>query len=102
MSHVWDESWCKRTTQRDRLTIAVQVAAALADVHAFDIAHTDIAAKQYVLIDGIYKLQDFNRCKLLEWDRQNNETCTFNVGKNPGVVRWKEILASVPFSFCFH
>eukprot|EP00566_Odontella_aurita_P013358 CAMPEP_0113534126 /NCGR_PEP_ID=MMETSP0015_2-20120614/4990_1 /TAXON_ID=2838 /ORGANISM="Odontella" /LENGTH=457 /DNA_ID=CAMNT_0000433261 /DNA_START=28 /DNA_END=1401 /DNA_ORIENTATION=+ /assembly_acc=CAM_ASM_000160 len=90
MSHVWDESWCKRTTQRDRLTIAVQVAAALADVHAFDIAHTDIAAKQYVLIDGIYKLQDFNRCKLLEWDRQNNETCTFNVGKNPGVSRSPE------------
>jgi len=90
MSHIWDEQWRDKTTQQNRLTIAVQVAAALADVHSLNIAHTDIAAKQFILIDGVYKLNDFNRCKFLEWNDQKNETCTFYVSKNPGKSRSPE------------
>lgn len=90
LSHIRDEKWRAKTTQKDKLTIAVQVAAALADVHALDIAHTDIAAKQYILIDGMYKLNDFNRARMLEWNKKKNETCTFYNGKNPGVSRSPE------------
>jgi hypothetical protein len=74
--------------------VAQQVASAANAVHHFTengipaIAHTDITPSQWVYIesDQRYKLNDFNRCRFLLWDEGKNETCTFEVGSNPGIV----------------
>jgi len=90
LTHIRTEKWRDGIGNSNKLKIAHQVASALADVHELDIAHTDIASKQYILINGIYKLNDFNRCTFMTRDRKTHEKCTFYVGKNPGVSRSPE------------
>mmetsp|Transcript_6879 Transcript_6879/g.10879 ORF Transcript_6879/g.10879 Transcript_6879/m.10879 type:complete len:437 (-) Transcript_6879:239-1549(-) len=46
----------------ERLVIASQVAEALADVHRSKIIHADVMVDQFILKNGVYKLNDFNRC----------------------------------------
>lgn len=76
----------------DRLRIAAQVANGIADAHHVDdqgratIAHTDITGGQFVYVDGIFKLNDFNRARFLRFDSAKNETCGFRVGANRGDV----------------
>ena len=74
----------------EKLEIAYQVASAIADVHEADIAHTDIAPKQFLLINGKYRLNDFNRCRFMKWNEYENRTCTFFVSHNPGKGRSPE------------
>mmetsp|Transcript_36201 Transcript_36201/g.79242 ORF Transcript_36201/g.79242 Transcript_36201/m.79242 type:complete len:444 (+) Transcript_36201:51-1382(+) len=74
----------------EKLEIAYQVASAIADVHEADIAHTDIAPKQFLLINGMYRLNDFNRCRFMTWNEHENRTCTFYVSHNPGKGRSPE------------
>lgn len=74
----------------EKLEIAYQVASAIADVHEADIAHTDIAPKQFLLINGKYRLNDFNRCRFMKWNKHENRTCTFYVSHNPGKGRSPE------------
>jgi serine/threonine protein kinase len=82
--------------------VATQAALALADVHNFDkeglasVAHADIAPSQYVLIDGVYKLNDFNRARFLRWDASKGKPCPFTVGSNPGKNRSPEEYAYMP------
>jgi len=83
-------------SRRDKITMALQVAMGIADTHDADhngyasIAHTDIAPKQFIYIDGVYKLNDFNRCRLLGWHTQKNTPCGYRVGKNTGKFRSPE------------
>ena len=64
----------------------------IAAVHNFDkegvasIAHTDITPGQFVLVDGVYKLNDFNRARFIRWSREEDRPCGYYVGKNPGKV----------------
>ena len=54
------------------------------------IAHTDIAPGQFIRINGMYKLNDFNRARFIQWSPYQNLTCGYYVGKNPGKNRSPE------------
>ena len=84
-----------------------KVAAGLADFHDADamrnengritsaaMVHADITTDQYVNIDGVFKLNDFNRCRFMLRRRDSaarvggdGEPCGFFVGNNPAKVR---------------
>eukprot|EP00934_Nitzschia_sp_Nitz4_P007085 Nitzschia sp. Nitz4//scaffold21_size171442//91072//93100//NITZ4_002171-RA/size171442-augustus-gene-0.184-mRNA-1//1//CDS//3329542441//7075//frame0 len=82
----------------ERLIIAYQVASGVAAVHNTPaegraaIAHTDIDTLQFVHITstGMYKLNDFNRCRFLRWNNDTQQPCGFTVGNNPGTYRSPE------------
>jgi len=44
------------------------------------IVHMDIKANQFILINGTYKLNDFNMCEFLRWDPEEEEYCAFDGG----------------------
>ena len=73
--------------------IATQAAMGIAAVHNVDkdgvasIAHTDITPGQFVLVDGVYRLNDFNRARFIRWSRTENKPCKYYIGRNPGKVR---------------
>jgi hypothetical protein len=79
----------------ERLVVAFQVITGLSDFHNWDkegvpaMAHTDITTSQFVYVGetGVYKLNDFNRCRFIRWNQKENKTCTYKVGNNPGTVR---------------
>mmetsp|Transcript_22236 Transcript_22236/g.33125 ORF Transcript_22236/g.33125 Transcript_22236/m.33125 type:complete len:469 (-) Transcript_22236:279-1685(-) len=83
-------------SEEEQLTIAVHVAAAIADLHSIDdpnrasVAHADIQLSQFILIDGVYKLTDFNRCRFIGWNELDSKPCGFFVGHNPGHYRAPE------------
>jgi len=57
-----------------RLKIGHQVAAALAALHELDgeipsVAHNDFCARQFLLIDGVYKLFDFDSASFTKFDK---------------------------------
>ena len=52
------------------------------------LAHADITTSQYVYVkkQGIFKLNDFNRCRFIRWNEKKQDVCPFHVGNNPGTV----------------
>jgi len=80
----------------EKLVIALDAARGLADTHNVDmegqasIAHTDISPGQFLLIDGVFKLNDFNRARFMRWDTNANKTCGYKVSMNPGTFRSPE------------
>ena len=75
------------------LRYAWQVAASLKDVHSIGnidkspaIAHTDIDIDQFLWIDGMFKLNDFNRARFMRWNIRTNEPCNFSIASSPGSV----------------
>lgn len=70
-------------TNMDKLHIATQAAMGLADVHNVDmegkasIAHTDISADQFILIDGLWRINDFNRARFIGQYRHNGTNCPY-------------------------
>ncbi|GKY97761.1 hypothetical protein MPSEU_000734300 [Mayamaea pseudoterrestris] len=90
---IWSE---ENVTSVRKLQIATQAAMGLADAHTVDfedratIAHTDIAGNQYILIDGVYKLNDFNRARFLLRNVTTDTNCFYFVAKNPGKNRSPE------------
>eukprot|EP00546_Thalassionema_frauenfeldii_P007700 CAMPEP_0178921328 /NCGR_PEP_ID=MMETSP0786-20121207/15500_1 /TAXON_ID=186022 /ORGANISM="Thalassionema frauenfeldii, Strain CCMP 1798" /LENGTH=313 /DNA_ID=CAMNT_0020595495 /DNA_START=419 /DNA_END=1360 /DNA_ORIENTATION=+ len=79
------------------LKVAYEIAESLSDAHNFDskgrptISHTDVKPDQWILgSDGHYRLNDFNRARFLGWDKEQNTTCPFYVGKNGGIWRAPE------------
>mmetsp|Transcript_55943 Transcript_55943/g.83372 ORF Transcript_55943/g.83372 Transcript_55943/m.83372 type:complete len:491 (+) Transcript_55943:95-1567(+) len=94
---IWPPGGGKPTkTRLERLQIATQVAIAMADMHNSDevgrpaIAHTDITTSQFILIDGFYKLNDFNRARFMRKWRKDGKPCGYTVGNNPGKFRAPE------------
>ena len=85
----------ENVTLLEKLHVAIQLATAVAELHNVDregrasIAHTDITPGQFVQVNGIFKLNDFNRARLLLWDNKNDKPCGYYVGNNPGMVRIK-------------
>jgi serine/threonine protein kinase len=59
----------------DKLRICVQIAAAVADMHSLDVIHDDLCCHQFILVDGVYKLSDFNSSDFVKRDRETNQTC---------------------------
>jgi hypothetical protein len=87
------EKW----SSKQKLLYSWQAAAALADVHTLGmkndhaaVAHTDITTDQFLWMDGMYKLNDFNRARYLRWNYWIKSPCKFYVGKNPGRHRSPE------------
>jgi hypothetical protein len=84
-----------------KLQLATQAAQALADAHNIDgdgrssISHGDFAAKQFIKVKGVYKLNDFNRGRFIRWDKEKKEPCPYTIGKNDGVVRFILLTFSV-------
>ena len=66
------------------------MAQGIADMHDFEgrpsIAHTDITLSQFILVDGSFKLNDFNQARFMRWNITRNESCGFYVGKIRGSV----------------
>jgi serine/threonine protein kinase len=80
----------------EKLRIATQGAMGLAALHNVDkegrasIAHTDIGSNQFILIDGRYKLNDFNRARFILRNKTDGSNCPYFVSSNPGNNRSPE------------
>jgi tRNA A-37 threonylcarbamoyl transferase component Bud32 len=59
----------------DKLRICVQVATAVADMHSLDMVHDDLCCHQFILVDGVYKLSDFDFSEFVKRNKETNETC---------------------------
>mmetsp|Transcript_13049 Transcript_13049/g.19873 ORF Transcript_13049/g.19873 Transcript_13049/m.19873 type:complete len:523 (-) Transcript_13049:32-1600(-) len=92
----------KPYSSKEALAVATQVAQGIAAAHSVDskeyatIAHTDITSNQFIKIDGVFKLNDFNRCRFIRWNKEKNEPCPYTVGNNPGKLRAPEEYAYAP------
>ena len=95
--------------QHEKLRLAHQVAAGLADMHDADamrnekgeiissaIVHADITTDQYIKVGEVYKLNDFNRCRFMRRYRNSDTAggdgtpCGFHVQNNPAKNRSPE------------
>lgn len=91
-------------TYTEALKLSVDIALGLSQAHSTEgsdfpyatIAHTDITAGQFILIDGKFKLNDFNRCRFIRWNEKLDIPCTYGVGNNPGKYRSPEEYAYAP------
>ena len=78
-------------TPIDRLKVGIQVATAVADLHSFEedgipsITHNDLCCHQFILVDGIYKLNDFHLGQFLHKDKNTNQVCQSRTNYNPRV-----------------
>ena len=109
---VENSNYARPLSQYDKLHLAYQVAAALADAHDADalrdangkiisaaIVHADITPGQFIEFGGVYKLNDFNRCRFMRWYHNSTndvvngyygKPCGFRVGFNPSRYRSPE------------
>lgn len=101
---IWPDHGECTLSSLDKLKVASQIAHGIAELHNSDkneipsISHTDITPSQFIWINGMYKLNDFNRCRFIPWHRDKDEACFFEVGNNPGKYRSPEEYAYVPLS----
>ena len=95
-----DHHGAKVWNSTEKLLVAYQLAAGLADVHRLNIAHADISHGQFVYVseEGRFRLNDFNRCRFIRWNKKLQDFCPFKVGSNPGGVR---TVSCSMFEFCF-
>jgi len=93
---IWPQNGSFKLSMYERVKIAAQVAYGIADMHDADknnipsIVHTDITPSQFISIGGVYKLNDFNRCRFLSWNREERKPCSYRVVRNPGTFRSPE------------
>jgi hypothetical protein len=68
----------------DKLKILIQIVSSIADLHSFEddgivsVTHNDICCHQFILIDGIYKLNDFHLATMSKKDDNNNICKQYN------------------------
>jgi serine/threonine protein kinase len=80
-------------THDELFQIAFDAVAAVADTHHFNkdnratIVHHDIKPNQWIYLDGMYKLNDFNVAKFLSWNTEKNQHCGQESGYSTG--RWQ-------------
>lgn len=69
-------------TAPQKLSMALDMATAVRDLHAASYVHDDLKLAQFLISnDGRIKLSDFSRTRRLEWD---NTTNTFKTWRNGG------------------
>eukprot|EP00978_Attheya_sp_CCMP212_P016410 scaffold42990_cov56-Attheya_sp.AAC.7 len=82
----------------EKLTIALQMAESIADLHGFEggiIVHDDIQLCQWLRKeDGSLKLGDFNRAEVMLYDEDTGENCKYKNGKGFGNYRAPEEFAA--------
>jgi serine/threonine protein kinase len=77
-------------TMDEGFKIALDTASAVADMHHFNsdgratMVHKDIKPEQWILIDGMFKLNDFNLCKFLSWNPEQKQYCGYSYGYGGG------------------
>jgi hypothetical protein len=71
------------------LEMAYNVAQAVADTHFFSkrrgtatIAHTDLNPNQFLQMGNVFKLNDFNRAKLISWNATSDHACSIQTNIN--------------------
>lgn len=74
----------------DKLKIGYQLVSAVADMHGNDpatipIVHNDICCHQFILVNGIYKLNDFHLAKFQKKHVSSGNTCLSTFSYNWGV-----------------
>jgi hypothetical protein len=68
----------------------------LAALHNFDmegipsVVHNDISPNQFVKVNGFYRINDFNRARLLTKNKHTQQLCPYREGNNPGKNRSPE------------
>lgn len=94
------ENMYKSLSLDSRLSVAVDISRALVDLHSLGdsvgrsaIVHADIAVRQFLNIDGKFKLNDFNTAGLV-YKRADNpdELCPHMISKAKDKVRMKRYL----------
>jgi len=76
-----------------RLELARDTAMAVADFHhptkegVATMLHGDIKDNQFILIDGKYRLNDFNRAHFVSWNPDTNQACKYKFGYSAG--KWR-------------
>jgi hypothetical protein len=79
-------------TKGELFKIAHDAASGVADMHRFNangratIASMDIKPNQWIHLDGMYKLNDFNLCHFLAWNASSNDYCGTTYGYSEGRV----------------
>ena len=78
----------KMLPRNERLHVATEVAHGLHDFHSLQdekgrtaVMHTDIAVRQFVKINGIFQLNDFNFAKLVYQNSETGDLCPQYMGK---------------------
>jgi len=99
-------SWRKgkrKLSPKTRLKYAMEVASGLADVHDIDgegmssVAHGDLKGGQYLFLNGVIKLGDFNRGRFLRRNSTAPDTaCPYTIGKNDAAFRSPEEYEYLP------
>jgi hypothetical protein len=78
------------------LGTGVQASMGLAALHNFDIegipsvVHNDISPNQFVKVGNMFRLNDFNRARLLTKNVQTQQLCPYREGTNRGKNRSPE------------
>jgi hypothetical protein len=74
----------EKTTPLTKLKIAYQVASAVTAMHGAEkdgvvgMTHNDLCCHQFILIDGIYKLNDFHLATFMERSIENHKPCAYS------------------------
>ena len=86
----------KHMSKDELLRLAYRLAASVHDAHHVDdqgratMVHTDIKPHQWILINGEYRLNDFNRNIFLSWNAALQRTNKFTFTDNEGLWRSPE------------
>ena len=92
----------------DKLKICVQIAAAVADMHSFEkddipsLSHNDLCCHQFILVDGIYKLNDFHLSKYLKVNATSHDMCRAPIPGYAGNVSLSHVYDAISVVACFH
>jgi hypothetical protein len=79
-------------TKDELFKIALETALAVADVHHFSpdgkatMVHMDINPSQWLQLDGMYKLNDFNLARFTSWNPERKQYCGTASGYHGGRV----------------
>uniref|UniRef100_A0A7S1BCM1 Protein kinase domain-containing protein n=1 Tax=Corethron hystrix TaxID=216773 RepID=A0A7S1BCM1_9STRA len=82
----------KKMKGEEKLKYAVRVAESVRDLQEIDdrtgltggrnatVVHGDVSASNFVLVNGVIKLNDFNMARLLKWNPNTNAPCQWKYG----------------------
>jgi len=80
-----------------KLKVALQLVSAVADLHTFEadykasVTHNDLCCHQFVLVNGVYKLNDFHLARFLQQNRTNMQACHY-----PATIGHRWLLIHAP------
>mmetsp|Transcript_25037 Transcript_25037/g.54209 ORF Transcript_25037/g.54209 Transcript_25037/m.54209 type:complete len:423 (-) Transcript_25037:270-1538(-) len=84
-----------RKTPVGRIRLALDVFKGISHLHDVPggpIIHADLQAKQFLIDPSTQtvRINDFNRCRFIRWNRTDDKPCSYFVGRNPGKFRSPE------------